>query len=108
MKKTVLFFVVILSLSQTQKTYAQVLSAGEAAIVWALEKLGADQAISFGQMISETIQQGLTMVYQLGHLKQMAEDSLKNFEKLKDVENFEDFMRWNNWLPDESQSKGTG
>jgi hypothetical protein len=95
MRKTVLFFVVILSLSQAQKTYAQLVVI-DAVLTGTIEKLGLDQAISTAQMIEETIQQGLTMVHQLEHLKQMAEDSFENFKKLADIENFEDFMKWQN------------
>jgi hypothetical protein len=96
MKRITLLFIIILSLSQAQKAHAQILSAGEAAIVWTLEKLGVDQAVATAQMINESIQQGLTMGYQLQHLTQMAEDSLENFKKLENVKNFEDFMSWNN------------
>jgi hypothetical protein len=96
MKKLILFFVTILSLLQIQKTYAQVLSAGEAAIVWTLEKLGLDQALDTAQMIGETVKNGMTAYTQLQQLKQMAEDSLEHFKKLTDIESFEDFMRWNN------------
>jgi hypothetical protein len=68
----------------------------DAGVMFLMEKLGAERAAEAVQTIKETVQQGLTMYSQLENLKQMAEDSLKNFEKLKDVENFEDFMRWNN------------
>jgi hypothetical protein len=96
MKKMVLFFVVVLSLLQTQKTHAQVAAVFDAIAAEILERTGADQAIATAQMISETIQQGLTMVDQLHRLQQMAEDSLEHFKKLSDVENFDEFMKWNN------------
>lgn len=95
MKKTVLFFVVILSLSQTQKVHAQA-GVTEGLLTSILAYLKVDQQANTILELAAYAEQITHLVTQIEQTRLLVEDSLENFKRLEDVENFEDFMRWNN------------